>query len=156
MLRYFVFAVGIAIASYVALRLTVGSVILPMIDPRVAADTMFIVPGVVAVICGAVFLRPLVRAQTLLGPILAVLAYPFVAGIFCSIGLTVFGGSETEDFLSTFEGTFAVIRAAPVLVVESVIVTIPLAAVAIFLLRRSDPPETLKKRNLATVDPYAR
>ena len=155
MLRYFFVSVAIAIVSYVTLRLTVGSVVLPSIDPRVAADTLWIMPGIVAVLFGSIVLRPLVRGQGILGPILACLAWPFLTGIFCSIGLTVFGGAETPDFLETFEGTFAVISASPVIVVGTVSVTIPLAGAAVIALRRADPPETLKKKNLATVDPYA-
>ena len=154
MLRYFLVAIVVSIVSYVTMRLTVGGVILPAIDPRVAADSMFIAPGIAAVMLGAVFLRPLIRAQVLLGPVLAILAYPFVVGIFCSIGLTVFVGPETPDFMDTFEGTTAVMRSSPHLVVGSIAVTMPLAALAVFAQRRSDPPEVMKKKKLATVDPY--
>ncbi len=155
MLRYFFVSIAIAVVAYIALRLTIGAAIMPAIDPRVAADTYFFLPGLAAVFVGAWVIRPAIRAHGLLGPVFATLAFPFVSGILFVLAMNVFGGTEGTDFVDNLEGTVAVVKAVPVKVIETLRVTIPLAIVSVYALRSSDPPEKLKKKNLATVDPYA-
>lgn len=154
MLRYFFVSIAIAVAVYIALRLTVGGVILPAVDPRVASDMFFLVPGLVAVFIAAWVIRPAVRAHSLLGPVFATLAYPFVAGGLFVLGMNIFGDPDSVDLVENLEGTVSILQGVPFTVIESLRVTIPLSIVAVFLLRSADPPEKMRKKNLATVDPY--
>ena len=154
MLRYFFVAVGLAIVSYLVLRSAIGVWILPAVEKEVARDPAFFVPAVVSMVFGVFFLRPFIRAHSFFGPVIASLLAPFLVGFFFTISLTIFGGSSSSYFVETFDDTFALLRGVPFVAMESLRVTVPLAGVVAFLLRRSDPPEMIKRRNLATVDPY--
>ena len=154
MLRYFFVAVGLSILSYLVLRSTIGVWILPAVETKLARDPAFFVPAVVSIVVGVFFLRPFIRAHSFFGPVIASLLSPFLVGFFFMISLTIFGGSTSSLFVESFEDTFMLMREVPFAAMESLRVTAPLALVVAFLLRKSDPPETLKRRNLATVDPY--
>jgi hypothetical protein len=154
-LLYLALSGVIASVSYVLLLLLEGLSLVGGPEQTLAAGSSLLVPWLIGVISTLVFLRPMVRARTILGPVLAALALPFVSGVACSIGLAVFGGLSSVALVVQVQQTYNLIQSSQIIVVGTVLWSLPVSAAAVVLLRRSDPPELLAHGKLATVDPYA-
>ena len=152
MLRYFVVSLVVAAGLYLTMRFTVGTVVLSDMDPSVAQESHYLLPALVAGFLTAWIARPAVRGQTIATPLFAAVAFPFVAGCLMGGLLAILGRTEAEsgDFVSSWEAFFYAVIDAPLYVFGTLPVSIPVSLVAVFALRRSDPPEAMgeKKGNV--------
>jgi len=157
--RYFCSSILLSGIVYGVLRFSAGVVVFPDIDPALAKSSDYVIPGLVAVFFSAWVLRPLIRGQQFVAAIFGMFLYPFLAGMLFVIMDLVFNlnALQVDGLLETLQLLFIEMTRVPLWVGETAKLAFPLAAVVVYLLRRSDPPEMLKsKSKLASVDPYRR
>lgn len=148
MVRYFFTSVAVAAVGFLAMRFAIGEFVLPGVEKVVARDLYFLFPALVAGVVTSWLTRPAVRGQTFVGPLFATALFPFIAGSIFSAFSTVFGRSaeETADFAGSIEQAFYTAIDAPLFVVETLPISIPLALIAVVALRRSDPVEKMREK----------
>lgn len=157
MLRYFIVSVVVAAVAYIAMRFTIGTHILTDLSAEEAQHQIYMIPGLIAAFLSCWFLRPLVRAHTLIGPTLATILYPFFVG--CGFAAILFSRAFTPGMQSTFAdqmgGMLHAVFDAPLYVLGTLPVAFPVAGLAMFALRKSDPGEAMTdKRERATAGPF--
>jgi hypothetical protein len=156
--RYFFFSVLVAVGLYLAMRFSIGAVVLTGVQRAAAEDVSYMVPGIFAGVVTSWLLRPMIRARTLVGPCVAAGLFPFVAGVVFGAALTIFGrtAEASTDFVVNISKTFHAGLDAPSWVLRTLPVSIPAAFIAVFVLRRSDPTEALTdKKGPPQAAPYA-
>jgi len=141
-------SIVVAAGLYLALRFTVGSVILRDLPPDVPRDFHYLFPGVLSAFATSWLLRPMVRGQTFAGPLFATGLFPFFAGCMLAGFLAVFGrtAEQAADFVTSISLTFGAISDAPRMILRTLPVTLPAAFISVMALRRSDPPEAMSAK----------
>jgi len=157
MLRYFIVSVVVAAVAYVAMRFTIGTAILTDLPAELAQDSYYVVPGLFAAFISCWLLRPVVRAHSFMGPMLATVLYPFFVGSAVTVYLFVAGRSQEEsmDVVGSMDGTIQAVIDAPLYVLGSLPVAFPIAGLAVFALRKSEPGEAMTdKKEKAQAGPF--
>jgi hypothetical protein len=146
--RYFIVSIVAAAGLYLAMRFTAGSLILRDLPPDVPRDFHYLFPGLLSAFATAWLLRPMVRGQTIAGPVFATACFPFLVGCMLAGFLAVFGrtAEQAGDFVTSITLTFGAISDAPRMILRTLPVTVPAAFIAVMALRRSDPPEAMSAK----------
>ena len=155
---YFVVSLLASAGVYLAMRFTIGTVVLRDLPPDVARDFHYLFPAFFAAFITSWLLRPAVRGHTFAGPVFATAVFPFLAGGIFAILLSLFGKTQQEysDFVTSFSITFAAVKGSFGMVFQTLPVAVPAAFTAVMAMRRSDPPEAMNEKKKSPVPaPYA-